>query len=143
MNWKAEAIERLSKYAAMNQAVENLPKEITRLEWAVQQLRGVNPEKLSAKSMKGPGDDMLINNIVHRQELIQAYENAKIWVDTTSDAFSVLSDEERMILENMYVMPRQGVLDFLSGKLGVEKTSIYRKRDQALCRFTMALYGIS
>ena len=141
MNWKSEAIERLTKYTAMAQAVENIPKEISRLVCSVQELHGRKIEKVGGKKLPGPGDDVLIDNIIKRQELNQAYENAKVWVDTTDCALSVLNEEERKILERMYITPQRGVLGQLCTELGVEQSSIYRKRDQALYRFTIALYG--
>jgi len=141
MNWKNEAIERLTRYPAMVQAMENIPKEITRLERSIQELRGHSPEKLPGTKNPGPRDDVLIGNIIQRQELSDSYENAKIWVDTTDQALSVLSAEEKTILTRMYVTPERGVVNQLCLHLGVEQSSIYRKRDQALFRFTMALYG--
>lgn len=141
MNWKNEAIDRLSRYRAMTQAVENIPKELTRLERSIQELRGCDPAKTPSAKNPGPRDDVLIGNIIKRQELCDSYENAKIWVDTTDQAMSVLNSEEKTILTRMYVTPERGVVDQLCFDLGVEQSSIYRKRDQALYRFTMALYG--
>lgn len=141
MNWKNEAIERLTKYSAMIQAVENIPREIDRLACSVQELHGRKIEKTRTAKNAGPGDDVLIGNIIKRQELTHIYENAKIWVDTTNCALSVLNAEERKILERMYISPQRGIVGQLCTELGVEQSSIYRKRDQALYRFTIALYG--
>lgn len=141
MNWKNEAIDRLTRYSAMVQAVENIPKEITRLERSIQELRGCSPERISGAKNPGPRDDVMIGNIIKRQELCDSYENAKIWVDTTDQALSVLNNEEKTILTRMYVDPERGVVNQLCLAFGVEQSSIYRKRDQALYRFTMALYG--
>lgn len=141
MNWKNEAIERLTKYSAMVQAVENIPKEITRLERSVQELRGAKLGTAGSERQLGPKDDYLIGNLIKRQELDMAYDNARIWVDTTKCALSVLTKDERHILEKMYITPCRGVVNKLCVELGVEQSSVYRKRDQALYRFTMALYG--
>lgn len=141
MNWKNEAIERLTRYSAMAQAVENIPKEITRLERSIQELRGCDPAKAPSAKNPGPRDDVLIGNIIKRQELSDSYENARIWVETTRQALSVLNAEEKTILTKMYVTPERGVVDQLCLALGVEQSSVYRRRDQALYRFTMALYG--
>lgn len=141
MNWKNEAIERLTKYTAMVQAVENIPKEISRLEHDAREIHGFKPDRVSRIKNSGPRDDYMIGNIIKRQELGASLENAKIWVEITDQALSVLSDEERNILEKMYVVPQRGVVSLLCSELGVEQSSVYRKRDQALYRFTMALYG--
>lgn len=143
MNWKNEAIERLNKYTAMVQAVENIPKEIDRLESSVQGLRAVKQHSGGGSRQPGPKDDYLIGNIIKRQELEQAYDNARIWVDTTDCALSVLPGDERNILEKMYIKPYRGVVSGLCAEMGVEQSTVYRKRDQALYRFTLALYGVS
>ena len=141
MNWKSEAIDRLTRYPAMVQAIENIPKEITLLEHSIQKLRGCDPTMISSSKNPGPRDDVLIGNIMKRQELTDSYENAKIWVDTTEQALSVLNPEEKTVLTRMYITPEKGVVNNLCMDLGVEQSSVYRKRDQALYRFTMALYG--
>ncbi len=141
MNWKNEAIERLSRYTAMTQAMENIPLELVRLKQDAVKLRGCRPDRIPGGGTPGPGDDALLGNLVKREELNVAYKNAKLWVATTEKALSVLTDEERTILTRMYVTPEKGVVNALCEALGLEQSSIYRKRDQALYRFTIALYG--
>ena len=143
MKWKSEAIERLNCYKAMEQAVHNIPKELAMLEADACAVRGARPDRISGSSHMGPRDDILIGNIMKRQELKRTYENACLWVDATRGALSVLSPEEKLILESMYVSPERGVVNRLCSELGVEQSSVYRKRDNALYRFTMALYGES
>lgn len=143
MNWKSEAIERLNCYKAMEQAVHNIPKELEILETDACTVRGARPDRVSGSCHMGPRDDILIGNIMKRQELKRTYENARLWVETTQGALSVLSPEEKLILESMYVSPERGVVNRLCSELGVEQSSVYRKRDNALYRFTMALYGES
>lgn len=141
MNWKHEAIEQLNRYPAMTQALESIPLEIIRLEKVCGAVRGNRPDRIPSSALPGPQDDVLIGNIMKRQELSRTLENAKIWVDVTNGALSVLTPEERHILVSMYVQPERGVVNRLCNELNVEQSSVYRKRDNALYRFTMALYG--
>ena len=60
-----------------------------------------------------------------------------------SGALSALTHEEELILRRMYICPQRGSVNMLCNELGVEQSSIYRKRDAALYHFTIALYGIS
>lgn len=143
MNWKNEAIERLNKYTAMSQAVTNIPLEIQRLEQDSLGLRGIRTDKVCRSSSPGRGEDVLIGNIIKQEELHRSYENATAWVRSTDRALNILSPEEKMILERMYIKPQRGIVSLLCQELGVEQSSIYRKRDQALYHFTIALYGIS
>lgn len=143
MNWKNEAIERLNKYTAMRHAVENLPLEIKRLEKDSTGLRGKRTDSIRVCISPGRQEDMLIGNLIKKEELTRSYDNAKLWVTTTDQALAALTHEEEQILRRMYISPQKGVVNLLCSELGVEQSSIYRKRDQALYHFTIALYGIS
>ena len=141
MNWKTEAAEKLRKYDAMRQAVLNLPVEIKRLQIDAQSLRAANPRSVSVHGGGNRREDALMNNLVHRQELSWSLEQAKDWLKMTDRALTILTPEEKLILHRLYIYPERGALDRLCNELGVEHSSIYRKRDKALERFTMALYG--
>lgn len=143
MNWKNEAIERLNKYPAMTTALENIPIEIKRLTLEAESISSCSPDRVPSRSAVGPRDNRLINNMIRRKELTDAYENAKLWVDTTQNALKVLSVQDETILRRMYLDSAKGVVTELCQEMGMEQSSIYRHRDQALYQFTMALYGVS
>ena len=141
MNWKQEAMERLSRYELMLRALENIPEELRRLELRSTTLRGIKLDTIRSSTSPHRGEDALINNFVKRQELQKAYQDALIWVSTTDKALSVLEPAEKEVLLHLYIHPVSGALETVCEKLGIEKSSAYRKRDAALCRFTIALYG--
>ena len=85
----------------------------------------------------------MINNILERQELERTLEQAHIWLRSTDRALTALSKEEQVLLHRMYIYPQKGGLDLLSNELGVETSSLYRRRAKALKHFTLALYGIA
>lgn len=143
MNWKNEAIERLSKYNAMSRAVENIPLELKRLEKNSTDLKGRRMDSIRVRSSPSRQEDILLGNLIKQEELNRSYENAKLWVNTTEKALAALTPEEEQILRRMYISPQRGVVNLLCSELGVEQSSIYRKRDTALYHFTIALYGIS
>lgn len=143
MNWKNEAIERLSKYNAMNLAMKNIPMELNRLEKNSADLKGRRMDSIRVNCTAGRQEDILIGNLMKKDELTRSLENAKVWVDTTDQALSALTHEEELILRRMYICPQRGSVNMLCNELGVEQSSIYRKRDAALYHFTIALYGIS
>ena len=69
---------------------------------------------------------------------------AVLSVLTPSDvALAVLTDEDRLVLDRFYIHPMRGNVDRLRGELGLEdERSVYKRKDKALRRFTVALYGI-
>ena len=141
MNWKQEAIEHLQKYDAMVQAVETIPTELARLKLVSQGMSAVKPDVPRVRITPRLGDDRLIDSIIQQRALEKSYENARLWVTATDQALSALPPEEKLILYRMYVRPERGVIPELCETLGVEQSSIYRRRDAALFRFTLALYG--
>ena len=58
-------------------------------------------------------------------------------------ALAVLDDEERLILDKFYIHRAKGNVGDLCERLNVEQSTVYRKRDNALRRFTIALYGVT
>lgn len=143
MKWKNEAMEKLRRYDTMRAALYNIPEEIKRLKAEAYAIRSALGNSTSVKGGGGGREDALINNVVQRQELEWTLKQVKHWLTNTDRGLLALSDEERLILQRLYLYPKQGALDALCRELGVEQSSIYRKRDQALEQFTRAMYGFA
>lgn len=143
MNWKMEAKEKLHRYDAMRTATMTIPAEIARLEHEYTALRSVKTDSIHVRGGTSTREDAIINNILERQELEAALQNAKAWVQITDRAMKALQKEERLILHRLYIYPEKGAVERLCKELGAESSSIYRRRDKALKTFTIALYGIT
>lgn len=143
MNWKAEAKEKLRRYNAMRLATVNIPEEIQRLELDAQSIRSAKTDATPVTGGGNKREEAMINNILERQELERTLEQAHIWLRSTDRALTALSKEEQVLLHRMYMYPQKGGLEELSKELGVETSSLYRRRDKALKHFTLALYGIA
>ena len=141
VNWKIEATEKLRKYDAMRRAMENIPAEIARLEEEHKAVGSGLVEWLPGSKDVHRREDWLLNNLVNRQELQHNLDQAKVWMDTVSCALMGLEQEERLVLHQLYIDPQGEGLEGLCKKLQVEKSSIYRRRDRALEKFTRAMYG--
>ena len=139
MNWKTEAIDKLRKFDAMRQAIHNIPKEITRLQIDATAIRNARTDSTAVKGSGGRREDALLDNLIYRQELQWTLQQAQLWVRTVSNAFHVLTSEEKLVLTRFFVYPEKGGIPRLCEELDVEQSSIYRKRDAALHKFTIAL----
>ena len=84
---------------------------------------------------------MIINNIALRQELHSAIEDTEKWLRIVDGALATLSPEERFILDRMYIHRHKGNVERVCDELKIEKTSVYRRRDAALRKFTISMYG--
>ena len=141
MKWKDVAVEKLRSMEMMQRALRNLPREIQRLE---AEYEAVGSQIFSGKATSPDHrsrEERLLNNIVCRQELRWSLEQTKQWMDSVMSALEVLTPEEMGVLHQLYISPVAGAMERLCEKLQLEKSSIYRKRDSALRKFTLALYG--
>ena len=143
MKWKNEAMDKLRRYDVMRQALRNIPAEIERLQEDAYALRGVTTDKAPVKGGGSRREEALINNLVERQELEQTLKQVKRWLHITDRGLLALAEDERLVLQRLYLYPEKGAIERLCSELGVEQSTIYRKRDQALERFTLAMYGFA
>lgn len=141
MNWKNEAMEKLRRYDIMRQALRNIPEEIERLKAEAAVLRSASADGVCVRGSGGRQEDARINNIVQRQELEQTLTQVRQWLSVTDRGLIALDEDQRLILQRLYLYPQKGAIERLCSELGMEQSSVYRKRDQALHRFTAAIYG--
>ncbi len=140
MNWKQEAVDKLRRFDAMRLSVKNIPAEIQRLELEAKAIRSSRTDGVRVRTTAN-AEDNLLSNLVKRQELQQSFEQADLWLQTVCRGLSSLNPEEKLILQRLYICPEKGGVDRLCQDLGVEQSTVYRKRDQALQRFTLSMYG--
>lgn len=136
MNWKQEAVDKLRKFDAMRQAVRNIPTELERLgaeQWDLEE------ETIRSGACKNNAD--VLNNLTYRGELKRTLEQARLWIKSVSRALTVLSPQEKLVLTRLYIYPEKGAVQQLCQELEMEQSTVYRKRDAALEKFTLALYG--
>ena len=142
MNWKNEAKEKLRRYDALRLATINIPQELERLEIDARSIRSAKTDGTPVAGGGNKREEALINNILHRQELTWTLQQAQLWLQITDRALSALSSDEKQILHRLYIYPEKGGLERLCKELGMETSSVYRRRDKALKHFTIAYYGI-
>ena len=126
MNWKQEAIGILEKHSAKKQALVSMSLELERLSRSVPCSRTQNQR---------------LAHMVTEQILHQNYQQTALLVKRTECALDALTATERQLLEMLYILPRRGNQKMLMHIQGICKSTLYRRRDLALQKFTVALYG--
>lgn len=141
MNWKSEAMEKLRLYEAKKCALQRIPEEIKRLESVMMGIRSATADGTPVSGGGSGREDMMLNNIVQREELERSLEQVKQWVSLVDAGWVILTEEERLLLERFYVHPERNAADRLAGELGIDVKTVYKRKDAALRRFTVSLYG--
>lgn len=143
MDWKQETIDKLTGYGAQRQALEDIPRELERLGASY---TGIRAAKLDGMPRSGSSassrEEAMVDNITRRDNLKRKLKEAGLWASIVEGGLSVLDDEERLALQYCYIHKVKGSIDELCYRLNVDKSAAYRRRDEALRRFTMALYGV-
>ena len=141
MNWKHEAEEKLRSYDAMQAASDTIPKEIRRLQQAAYGLRSTMFCGVPSGGNLRAKEDQLLDCMGQQQELQWQLGMVRQWLEVTDAAMDQLKREDQQLLRRLYGCKRKGSVEALCQELGVERSSVYRRRDQALSRFATALYG--
>jgi hypothetical protein len=142
LKWQSEAMNKLRDYDARKTALVNIPEKLQALN---EQFTGIKSARTDAEPVSGGTnhrEDMLLDNIVKREELKRNYHISKAAVAVTERGLNELDDEQRRILELFYIRRPKDYISRLCDELHVEQATLYRKKDEALRKFTIAVYGI-
>ena len=137
MTWKEEAAEKLRKLPVMVQATELIPRELARLELEARALQS-GTGKLGGRNLRAQ-ENRLLDNMIRRRELQDLCSSAESWVAITDSALGRLTPREKTLLTRLYVEGADVVS--VCRELEIERSSLYRHRDAALRKLTLALYG--
>ena len=141
-DWKTEAVNKLKQYEARRQALEIIPMQIAEIESTMTSIRSASMDGVSVKTGKGTDrEDMLLNCIVQRDELQRNLERARLWVNMVDRGLGILDPAERKVLDRVYIKAEHHAADNLAAECFVEVKTIYRWKEKALRKFTIALYG--
>lgn len=143
MDWRREAIDKLRAYEAHRLALESIPDEMKRLGSVYTGIRSAAADSTPVSGGGSTREDSMLSNIVHRDELKRRLKEARLWVSMVDRALGVLSDEERLVLDQFYIHRTKTSVADLCEHFHIEKSTVYDRRDKALRIFTIALYGIT
>ena len=137
--WKDLAKAELEMYPAKKEAMTTIPERLRELESAFVSIGSPSADKVAVQG--GGGNDKALNNIVMRDEYERRIEEAGRLVARVERGLAVLTDEENEILSRCYIHPERGAVERIANARGLDKSTVYRMRDDALRKFTIAMYG--
>ncbi|MCD7881090.1 MAG: hypothetical protein LUG47_05410 [Clostridiales bacterium] len=143
MDWEREAEDKLRSYGARKASVGRTAEQIRLLEMQARSIRSSTADGTPVQGGGSGREDALISNLAKREELAQARENTLRWLALVDGALDELTDEERLILERFYIHRQRGAAERLMEELHLEKSQVYARKNAALRRFTLLLYGWS
>ena len=141
MDWRSIAIEKLVNHLAKKQAIESIPLELAELESHMKSVRSIQIDRPVVMRSGNTYDDKILSCITRKEELQRILDRARLAVQEVDGALQILTPEDQKILEMIYICPTGGKMDRLCAEFNINKTSAYNRRDSALRKFTIALYG--
>lgn len=140
--WKFRALDKLKAYNLQKTALVSIPEEIALLESEACSIRSATADGTPVKGGGSGREDRLLSNIVSREELHRMYDRAKKAVCIVDRGLQALTWDERHILEVMYINQEKGCVYRLMDEYNLaEESSVYKRANKALLRFTVAMYG--
>lgn len=142
MNWATVSIQRLKDYEIRRQAVENITEQIQLLEERFKAIRSATTDGTPTPTNTNRREEMLAYNITTREELSYNLSFAKREIALTEKGLEALTEKEKKILNRFFINRTRNHIQQLCDELFVSKTELYRMKDEALRKFTIAMYGI-
>lgn len=140
MEWKLKATKELKNYPQRKASEENIKERIKILEEQYTSLRGVS---IGEPVMGGLSrqEEKMLNNISERGDLKFSLKIVEELNTLTEKGLSALTERERYVLEGFYFGECHNHVETLCRNMNVEKSTLYRIKDEALRKFTLSMYG--
>lgn len=140
MNWKTEAIKDLKNYPQRKKAIENLEERIEILDEQFVSIKGIST---SVPVMGGMSkqEEKWLENISERERLAFSLKIVKELVKLTEKGLGSLDERERKVIDGFYIEPFANRIEALCEELHFEKSRLYQIKDNAIRKFTIAMYG--
>ena len=135
MNWRKHAIEDLSNYKFMKLGILNSKERLAIMNSGIKASLPVIRKRGSQSSPE------FMNCKIEANKLRQSISLAQSTTRLIERALDSLTEPERRILSNFYMDSSPKPANVLSVELGFSVRSLYRARDEALAKFTLAMYG--
>lgn len=141
VSWKKMAEYDLKDYQAQKKAIGNLEEKIRHLEDRMVRIQISMKDGTPVHGGTTTNEDRLLAAIVEKTRLEDARLQTVRMVAMIERGLSALSEEQQKVLR-MFFMGGGGCYRAME-ELHIERATAYRRRDEALRTFTIAMYGVT
>ena len=136
MDWKICAVDDLRRYHLMKVGILNSKDKLKAIEQAVFYA------KTSSDGKKPKTNSEIVDMLVEKERLKTNITAAERIIELVERGLDALNIEERAILEKFYMTDCPNKIKTLRSQFGYSQRSMYRVKDRALRKFTLAMYGV-
>ncbi|GAB6172948.1 hypothetical protein JCM15765_24260 [Paradesulfitobacterium aromaticivorans] len=140
---KVATINALKDYGSMQYIINNTDKDIATLHDRLESVRSSVSDGMPKLRNPKAGEDKVVACIDEIDVLKERYRQALEYMDWFQPAWDALTDEERLILQEFFLTDntKTAVVLKLSEKLFIERSQVYYRKDKAVDRLALLLYG--
>lgn len=134
-------IPDLRSLEAKRSSLSHMAEEIETLKLEAEAIKATDYDKINVSGGGNSQEDRLITNIAKRQELEANLEVTRKQVEELDSLLSELTQEERLILERMYIKRERNAAESLAVTLRYEVRQVYRKKEEAMHNLARRRFG--
>ena len=141
---RTAAVEALKDYASMEYIIETCPDDIAEVREQMTTVSSTFPTGMPRQKNPHAGEARLLASIDEIDVLKERYRCALEYMEWFDPAWNALSEDEQFILNECFlredISKTEAILN-VGDRLHIERAQVYRRKDKALDRLSLLLYG--
>ena len=141
---KTAAVDALKDYASMEFIIHNHRCDMEEVRSKMTALPSGSLSHISKEMNPKSGEARLAASLDEIDVLKERYRRALEYMEWFQPAWEKLTDDEQFILKEFFaredITKTEAILN-IGERLRIERTHVYRRKDKALDRFALLLYG--
>lgn len=141
---KAAAVDALKDYASMEYIIANHVDDVDEIREKLTSLPSSAPTGMPRNKNPHAGEAWLAASLDEIDVLKERYRRALEYMEWFKPAWNALSEDEQCVLAEFYHNEDSRQTDAIASicdQFHIERSSAYNKKNRALARLTLLLYG--
>ena len=141
---KSAAVDALKDFASMDYIVKNHHDDLEEARAKMTALPSALPDGLPRAHDPHAGEARLAASLDEIDVLKERYRRALEYMEWFCPAWDALTDDEQFILTEFFLredISKTEAIGNVSDRLHIERSWVYKKKDAALTRLSLLLYG--
>lgn len=136
-------VQAVKDYSSMKFIIESTDSEIKKAYTGITTVGSPNMDGMPHAHDPKAGEERLVNSLDEIDVLKERYRQALEYMDWFVPAWEQLSQDERYVLRTFYSDSDRSELtvDDIADYFKIERASAYRRKNRALEKLTVLLYG--
>ncbi|WP_373486111.1 hypothetical protein [Acetobacterium malicum] len=141
---RSAAVNALKDYSSMEFIIKNTDIEIADVHGKMEGVPSSQIDGMPRQHNPQSGEDRILKGIEEIDVLQERYRQAMEYMEWFKPAWSELSEDERFLLETFYQGDEDnqtGAVYDICDRYKIERTSAYKKKNRALAKLAVLLFG--